>query len=194
MKTFLKGLAAGLVVCLAAGCSSFLRPVPQVVAVVTTNAPAAPAVVPPPVPAAIGTNAAPAVPAAPAVVIPPVLVTNFVVVTNWTVAPAVSNTVATLQAANAAFNPTPSEPLINWGLGLIPAAVGAFAAWRNHRKVQALHGMLDTVVSAIETAPAQVPIKDHVASIAAIKGTAQALDQFVQVVAGRVEDAVPAKA
>jgi hypothetical protein len=123
------------------------------------------------------------------VIQPPVV--QYVSVTNYVPNEAVVGALQTAQQANAALNPTPTAPVVNWALMLASAIPGLAAAWMNNQKRKAASDLLNTVVTGIETAPTGVGIKKHIATVSTIKGTAQQLDAFVQQLAPSLAAAVP---
>lgn len=121
--------------------------------------------------------------------LPPTIITNTVIqpasvqyvsVTNYVPNEAFLGAMETAQQANAALNPTPTAPVVNWVLMLLGAVPGIVAAWRNNQKRKATEDLLNTVVTGIETVPEGAGIKGHIASVSAIRGNAQQLDAFVQ--------------
>lgn len=111
--------------------------------------------------------------------------TNYVTVTNgFATNPNFTTAVEVARRANSAFNPTPSAPIVDWGLTLISLVTAAVAAWKTRKHNQALVELnthkaaldtavdvRDTLIKAIETAPKAVSdaIKLHVESVADIK-------------------------
>lgn len=188
-------IAAALIV----GCAAITRPVVTQQAVTTpgrTNVVVVTNYAPPVVitntvkgETVVVTNWAPPVVVTNTVIQPPVV--QYVSVTNYVPNEAVVGALQTAQQANAALNPTPTAPVVNWALMLASALPGLAAAWMNNQKRKATSDLLNTVVTGIETAPAGIGIKEHVATIAAIKGTAQQLDAFVQRVTPSLASAVP---
>jgi hypothetical protein len=123
--------------------------------------------------------------------------TNVVVVTNgYAVNADFSAAVETARRANSALNPTPTAPLVDWGLSLVTLAAGAVAAWKT-RQQKKTQGFLDTAVDvrdtlikAVETAPPAVSdsLKRHVASIAELRDIGPELDDAVQKVTAAMAD------
>ena len=122
--------------------------------------------------------------------------TNYVTVTNgYATNPNFTTAVEVARRANSAFNPTPSAPIVDWGLTLISLITGAVAAWKtrkhNHALVElnahkaALETAVDvrdTLIKAIETAPKAVSdaIKLHVESVADIKNLSHDVSDAVR--------------
>lgn len=129
----------------------------------------------------------------------PVVVTNTVVtpakveivtVTNWIPNPAIVSGIQTVQSANAAFNPTPSAPIVNWATYGATALLGVYAAWKN-KKSNALQTTLDTVIKGVETAPPGIgldSVKKSIAKVAAITGISSQVDSHVQRVSSTLQD------
>jgi hypothetical protein len=123
--------------------------------------------------------------------------TNVVVVTNgFAVNADFTAAVETARRANSALNPTPTSPLVDWGLSLVTLAAGAVAAWKT-RQQKKTQGFLDTAVDvrdtlikAVETAPPAVSdsLKRHVASIAALRDIGPELNDAVQKVTAAMAD------
>jgi hypothetical protein len=180
--TKLASLAA--VAMFAPGCKSLFVEHPTNVPIVTparTNVTVTPIVIPgagtnPPV-TTIVTNVF-VVPAA----------TNYVTVTNYAPAPAALAALDTARDINAAVNPTPTAPVVNWALTGLSGALGLVAAWKSRRANDAatnaalLDESLRTVVTAIETAPPAVsdPIKEHVRGMSKVIGSSAHLAGFVK--------------
>ncbi len=117
-------------------------------------------------------------------------VTNRVVATNgFAVNPQFQEAVENGRRLNSALNPTPSAPLVDWGLSLATVAAGAVAAWKTKsaRKAEILR---DTLIKAVETAPPSVgaAIKKHVAGVADLRGVSNDLDAAVQKVTAAMAD------
>jgi hypothetical protein len=118
---------------------------------------------------------------------PPVTV-NITMTNGWQVNPAITSGIETAKTANAALNPTPSEPLVNWGLTGLSALLGVAAAWKNKR-ANALQTTLETVIKGVETAPTGVGldgVKDSIAKVAALTGVSSELDGHVQRVSSKL--------
>jgi len=123
--------------------------------------------------------------------------TNATVLTNsFAVNPDFAGAVETVRRANSALNPTPTAPLVDWGLSLVTLAAGAVAAWKT-RKLRNTQSVLetaidvrDTLIKAVETAPASiaVPLKKHVASLADIRDLGAEVNAAVQKVTDAMAD------
>lgn len=184
MKEILVSIAALMVV----GCAMLTRPVVTQQAVTTpgrTNVVVVTNYAPPVIvtntvagEAVVVTNWVPPVVVTNTVIQPPVV--QYVSVTNYVPNEAVVGALQTAQQANAALNPTPTAPVVNWVLMLLGAVPGIVAAWRNNQRRKATEDLLNTVVTGIETVPEGAGIKGHIASVSAIRGNAQQLDAFVQ--------------
>jgi len=104
--------------------------------------------------------------------------TNVIVTTNgFTTNPDFASAIETARGINSGFNPTPTGPLVDWGLKLVVLAAGAVAAWKTRRQAQT-QGVLataedvrNTLILAIETAPSEVvsAIKKRVSEISKIR-------------------------
>lgn len=131
------------------------------------------------------------------VVVPP---TNFVVtVTNaWEPHPRLVAGIQTAQSINGAFNPTPSAPLINWGLTALGGVATLVAGWQTRRAQKegnaraTADALIATTIKAIETYPGREidQVKTHIARVSAYAGVAAQLDERVQAVAPLVADAM----
>lgn len=131
------------------------------------------------------------------VVVPP---TNMVVmVTNvWEPAPGLVAGIQTAQTLNGALNPTPSAPLVNWGLTALGGVATLVAGWQTRRAQQqasakaTADALLETTIKAVETYPGREldQVKLHIARVAALTGVADQLDERVQTVAPLVADAL----
>ena len=172
----MKPILCGLSVAVLAGCSTLLKPTvtehPVLIAghtniVVVTNTVAGPTVTLPPI---VVTNT---------VVTPPRV--EIVTVTNWVVNPTITAGIATASAGNAALNPTPTEPLVNWGLTGLSAALGLLAAWKN-KQAGTASALVNTVATAVETypGPGLDAVKKHIAGVSLALGTADDLHAAVQ--------------
>jgi hypothetical protein len=125
------------------------------------------------------------------------LVTNQVIVTNgFAVNPDFSSAVETARRANSAMNPTPTAPMVDWGLTLFGLAASGVAAWKT-RQQKKTQGVLttaidvrDTLIKAVETAPPAVSdaLKRHVASIANLRDIGPELNAAVQKVTAAMAD------
>lgn len=118
------------------------------------------------------------------------LVTNQVVATNgFAVNPQFQEAIENGRRLNSALNPTPTAPLVDWGLSLLTVGAGAVAAWKTKsaRKADVLR---DTLIKAVETAPPGVSaaIKKHVADVADLRGVSGDLDRVVQKVTSAMAD------
>jgi len=118
------------------------------------------------------------------------MVTNQVVVTNgYAVNPQFQEAVENGRRLNSALNPTPTAPLVDWGLSLLTVGAGAVAAWKSKsaRKAEVVR---DTLIKAVETAPPSVSaaMKRHVAGVADLRGVSGALDVAVQKVTAAMAD------
>lgn len=125
------------------------------------------------------------------------LVTNRVVATNgFVVNPQFQEAVENGRRLNSALNPTPSAPLVDWGLSLATVAAGAVAAWKTKRAKQAdtarstAELIRDTVIRAVETAPpaAAIAVKKNIAIVADMVGVGAPLDDAVQKVTAAMAD------
>lgn len=163
------------------GCSTLFKPtvtttpvtIPATTnVVVTTNTPA-------PVVTPTATNYPPPIVVTNTIVTPPRI--EIVTITNWIPNPAITSGISTAQAANAALNPTPTEPFIHWGLSGLSAALALIAAWKN-KQAGTANSLLKTVTTAVETYPGTEldSVKKHIAGVSAILGTTDALDSVVQ--------------
>lgn len=162
------------------GCSMFTRPVYSVAPPMTNQV----VTVTPQVPKIeLATNAA-GTTITNWITLPPVVVTNTVVtpgqsVTSYVVNPTLTSGIVTAQQLNGAFNPTPTAPLVNLGLGALALLASGIAAWKT--KVASGESALKaTLQTAIETFPGVGSLKDHVANISQITGTSDALHASVQ--------------
>lgn len=121
------------------------------------------------------------------VVVPP---TNMVVmVTNaWEPNPGLVAGIQTAQTLNGALNPTPSAPLVNWGLTALSGVATLVAGWQTRRRVTA-DALVETTIKAIETYPGREidQVKAHIAKVSALTGVAEQLDERVQAVAPLVD-------
>ena len=123
----------------------------------------------------------------------PTVVTNTIFatqyVTNTVVHPAVTNTVfvvnpqvtqgiAVAQSANT-LNPTPTAPFITYGLLGFGALASFLASWQT-KKANGQTALVSTLQSAVETFNGVGSLKDHVANISQITGTADKLHASVQ--------------
>lgn len=118
------------------------------------------------------------------------LVTNQVVVTNgYAVNPQFADAVENGRRLNSALNPTPTAPLVDWGLSLATVAAGAVAAWKT-RSAKKAEIVRDTLIKAVETAPPGLgaAIKRHVAGVADLRGVSGDLDSAVQKVTAAMAD------
>lgn len=129
-------------------------------------------------------------------------VTNYVEVTNWVANPDVLSGVETAKGLNASLNPTPTEPAVNWGLGLVTLLASGLAAYQNrqaNKKGTALDTVTDVARSlaiAVETLPSGVgdTVKDTVARISAVRGNAGDVHALVQDAVAGVNPTVTAPA
>lgn len=126
-----------------------------------------------------------------------VWVTNQVVATNgYIVNPEFTGAVENARRINSAVNPTPTAPMVDWGLSLVTLAATAAAAWktRSANKADALREkaevIQDTLIRAVETAPPTIGaiIKRHVAGVADLRGVSGELDSAVQRVTAAMAD------
>jgi hypothetical protein len=118
------------------------------------------------------------------------LVTNRVVATNgFVVNPQFQDAVESGRRLNSAFNPTPTAPMVDWGLSLATLAAGAVAAWKT-RSAKKAEVLRDTLIKAVETAPPGLgaAIKRHVAGVADLRGVSGDLDSAVQRVTAAMAD------
>lgn len=118
------------------------------------------------------------------------MVTNQVVSTNgYVVNPQFRDAVETARGINSAVNPTPTAPMVDWGLTLATLAAGGVAAWKT-RSAKRSEILRDTLIKAVETAPSSVSsvIKKHVAGVADLRGVSADLDQAVQKVTAAMAD------
>jgi hypothetical protein len=118
------------------------------------------------------------------------LVTNQVVVTNgYAVNPQFEAAVENGRRLNSALNPTPTAPLVDWGLSLATVAAGAVAAWKT-RSAKKAEIVRDTLIKAVETAPPAVvsSLKKHVAAVADLRDVSGDLDNAVQKVTAAMAD------
>lgn len=119
-----------------------------------------------------------------------VMVTNQVVSTNgFVVNPQFRGAVETARGINSAVNPTPTAPIVDWGLTLATLAASGVAAWKT-RSAKKSEILRDTLIKAVETAPPAVSsaIKKHVAGVADLRGVSADLDQAVQKVTSAMAD------
>ncbi len=117
-------------------------------------------------------------------------VTNRVVATNgFAVNPQFQEAVENGRRLNSALNPTPSAPLVDWGLSLATVAAGAVAAWKT-RSAKKAEIVRDTLIKAVETAPPSVvsSLKKHVAAVADLRDVSGDLDRAVQKVTAAMAD------
>jgi hypothetical protein len=130
--------------------------------------------------------------------------TNITVVTNgYAVNQDFTAAVETARRANSALNPTPTAPLVDWGLTLFGLAASGIAAWKNRQHKQAegklsaqqvaietVEDINTTLIKSIETAPPVIvgQLKKHVASIAALRDIGPELDAAVQKVTAAMAD------
>jgi hypothetical protein len=130
--------------------------------------------------------------------------TNVTVLTNgFAVNQDFSAAVETARRANSALNPTPTAPLVDWGLTLFGLAASGVAAWktRKHKQAQgelsaqqvAMETVQDintTLIKSIETAPpgSVDSLKRHVASIASLRDIGPELNAAVQKVTAAMAD------
>lgn len=126
-----------------------------------------------------------------------VMVTNQVIATNgFAVNPQFQEAVENGRRLNSALNPTPSAPLVDWGLSLVTLGAGAVAAWKTKRAKQAdtarsaAELIRDTVIRAVETAPpaAAIAVKKNIAIVADMVGVGASLDAAVQKVTAAMAD------
>lgn len=126
-----------------------------------------------------------------------VVSTNIVVVTNgFEVSSGFTSAVQTAKQVNSALNPTPTAPMVDWGLSIATAAAGAFAAWKNAQAKKTASRALaaelgrDTIIRAIETAPPALAasVKKHVATVASMSGTSGHVADAVAKVTAAMED------
>jgi len=130
--------------------------------------------------------------------------TNITVLTNgYAVNADFSAAVETARRANSALNPTPTAPLVDWGLSLAAVGAGLYARWKN-KKHQEAEGKLaaqqvvletaqdvsTTLIKAIETAPpgSVESLKRHVARIASLRDIGTELHDAVQKVTAAMAD------
>lgn len=128
----------------------------------------------------------------------PIRVTNLVVVpatnmvvtvTNaWEPNPGLVAGIQTAQTLNGALNPTPSAPLVNWGLTALSGVATLVAGWQTRKKMSA-DALIETTIKAIETYPGHEidQVKAHIARVSALTGVAEQLDERVQAVAPLVD-------
>ena len=170
----------GIVASLTGGCSIFTKKTQSVIPgstkeVVTANQIPVPIIV---------TNVIAGVPT---VVTNTIFATQYV--TNTVVTPTVTNTVyvvnpqvtqgiAVAQAANT-LNPTPTAPFITYGLLGFGALASFLASWQT-KKANGQTALVSTLQSAVETFNGVGSLKDHVANISQITGTADKLHASVQ--------------
>jgi hypothetical protein len=120
---------------------------------------------------------------------PPLYVTNTFVIPAQTVTnevfdfevnPTVITALDRARALNSALNPTPSAPLITWGLGLLSAGLSLFAGWKT-RSANKSSGALASVIKAVELfqSPEAVKLKEHIETIATLDGTEDHLSKRV---------------
>ena len=130
--------------------------------------------------------------------------TNITVVTNgYAVNQDFTAVVETARHANSALNPTPTAPLVDWGLSLVTLVAGGYAAWKNRQhkqaegKLSAQQAALETaqdisttLIKSIETAPPGSVdlLKRHVASVANLRDIGPELDAAVQKVTAAMSD------
>lgn len=138
----------------------------------------------------------------------PIRVTNLVVVpatntivtvTNaWEPNPGLVAGIQTAQTLNGALNPTPSAPLVNWGLTALGGVATLVAGWQTRRAQKegsaraTADALIETTIKAIETYPGREidQVKAHIAKVSALTGVADQLDARVQAVAPAVESAL----
>ena len=111
---------------------------------------------------------------------------------------------ATAKTVNTNVNPTPSAPIVNWGLEAVPYAFGAIggllALWKNRKannladQVDTLKGVATAVIKGVELAPPGIGldgVKRSVAKVAQAAGVSDDVHAAVQAVAADVKHLVP---
>jgi hypothetical protein len=113
--------------------------------------------------------------------------TNWVSVTNWVVNPELSAGVESVRRLNSALNPTPTAPLVDWGLTGLAGVAGIIAAWQS-RRANRVGLVADTVIRAVETFPGATPIKRHVERVSALTGCADELAERVETATAQIAE------
>ncbi len=140
---------------------------------------------------------------------PPIVVTNTVVLPATTEQVTVTNGYApdprftagieSARRLNAALNPTPTSPLVDWGLTALGGIATIVAGWQTRRLQRErdlrkeADAVIDTVVKAVETYPGREveQVKAHIHRVSQITDVAEELDRRVQTTAaGLVQDAL----
>lgn len=136
------------------------------------------------------------------VIQPPIILTNTVlvpgntvtqdVVTGYSVNPSVISAIDKAKALNSALNPTPSEPLVDIGLGALAGLASLWAGYKTRQlsKAQPKVDALQSVIKAVETFSASQPatpdntiqdqLKAHIANTASLDQTSAALTAEVK--------------
>lgn len=117
--------------------------------------------------------------------------TNLVERTNWIANPDLLAGIETARRVNGALNPTPSAPLVDWGLSILGGIAALAAGWQTRRANRA--GLaVDTVIKAVETYPGKEldQVKEHIQRVSELTGADQILHDRVQSVTEEITGAL----
>lgn len=112
------------------------------------------------------------------------VITPSQLITNWTkhitvdVNPVYEKGIAGARSLNTKFNPTPSAPFVEWGLGALAAGLGWWARVAT-RKANQKQDLLETVITGVEEANLPA-VKESIAKISKQWQNRDALEAEVQ--------------
>jgi len=112
---------------------------------------------------------------------PATTVTNFTTNYVYSVNPAYTQAIQTAQQVNSAANPTPTAPIITWGLGILAAGLGWWANRKNNQ-ANSVQDLLTTVIKGVEAAPAPEAVKQSIAATAQARDLSKEMTAAVQAV------------
>lgn len=107
-------------------------------------------------------------------------VTNTVTNTIYVVNPDWQRAIDAARGVNETFNPTPTAPLVNIGLGALSTVLGLIAAWKS-RQAKSNGEQLETVVQGVEIA-GNSEVKAKIEEVSRVKGVASDLASTVKAI------------